>query len=106
MIPYLYSLVFRILSGEPYRKTTPTQLRWYSGFFCFLPVFMFGFGRLGEPLLDRANGLRVWFYVIGTTLVLGLCLFVWAKYVPAMASWILGVIVWTIAFVLSFSGKL
>jgi hypothetical protein len=102
----LVRLLFRILSGEPYRKATPTELRWYSGLFCFLPVFGFVFVHFGSSFLDRASGLGVWFYAMAAMLAVFCFLSIWTKYVPAMTSWILGAVVWTIAFVLSFSGRL
>ncbi len=90
----LISLLMRILLGERYRKATPRELRWYGGFFLFLPIWMALFVHFGGSFLDRAGAVGVWFYGMGWILIAGLVLAVWAKFVPALVSWILGAIVW------------
>src|SRR5947209_2612153 len=73
----LISLLFRIASGEPFRHATPGERRWYAAFFLFLPIYLFSFAHLT----------------------------IWARYVPAIASVVLGVLVWAITFWMSFTGR-
>src|SRR6266513_3697921 len=105
MPPWLLVWIARFASGERFRKATPAELRWYSGFFVFIPIFSSLFVLLGHSLLDRAGPVGIWFYVMGCLLVAGACLAVWARFIPATVSWIVGAIVWLIALGLAFTGK-
>jgi len=102
----LVLLLFRILRGERFRKATDTEKRWYGGSFVFMPILMFSFVRLGHSFLDRASPVGIWFYMMGWLLVLGVCLFVWARYIPAIISVMIGIMVWAITFWMSFTGRL
>jgi hypothetical protein len=102
----LLHLLFRILSGEPYRKATPTQLRWYSAAFAFIPIWMVLFVDVGRSYLDKANGVGIWFYVMGCLLTAGLCLVVWVRFVPTAVSWVFAAIVWIITLFLALTNRL
>jgi len=101
----LISLLFRIASGERLRKATPGELRWYTGFFFFMPIFMFVVVNLGHSYLDRASGVGIWFYMMASLLVLGSCHFLWARYIPATVSVILGIAVWGVMIWMSCTDR-
>jgi hypothetical protein len=103
---WFFSLLFRAASGERFRKATSVERRWYGGFFVFLPVFLFSFAHFGHSFLGRASPIGIWFYMMGGVLVLGICLFVWARYIPAIVSLILGVVVWAVIIWMLFTGRL
>ena len=105
MPAWLLIWIARFASGERFRKATPAELRWYSGAFAFIPIYLAFFAYGGHSFLDRANAVGVWFYLMSCLLVAGLSLAVWAKFVPAVVSWVLGVIVWAVAFWLAFTCK-
>jgi hypothetical protein len=102
----LVGLLLRILSGERYRKSTPAERRWGGGFFLFMPVFIFVGVHLAHKHIERANSVGVWFYMMVYLLIWSAFLFVWARYVPAMVSLMLGIITWIITIWASFTGRL
>ena len=102
----LFRLLFRILSGEPYRKATPTELRWYSGAFALLPLWLVLFVHVGHSYLDGAGGVGIWLYMMGCVGVAALCTFVWARLIPASVSWIVAVVFWVVTVGLAFAGRL
>ena len=101
----LFRLLFRILSGEPYRKATPAELRWYSGAVAFLPVWLGLFVRVGHSYLEQAGGLGIWLYAMAGIGVVILWLAVWARFVPAAVSWAVAALVWIVALYLAFTGR-
>jgi hypothetical protein len=98
----LFKLLFRILSGEPYRKATPAELRWYSAALVFLPIYMGGAVYLGNSFLRRASGVGVWLFTMTSVLVAGLAVAVWGRFVPTFVSAIVAVIVWIVAIWLAW----
>jgi hypothetical protein len=104
-MPWLALFLARLASGERFRKATPGERRWYGGFFVFLPVFMFSFVHQGNSFLDKAGPVGIWFYLMGCLLVLGACLFLWSKYIPATVSLAIGVVVWAVTVWMSFTGR-
>ena len=105
-MPWLGLFILRLLMGERFRKATPKELRWYSGAFAFLPIWMALFVRIGHSYLDRAGAIGIWLY--GMSFILGglFWLAVWARFVAADVSWWVGGVVWVIALCLAFSGRL
>jgi hypothetical protein len=94
----LFQLLFRILSGERYRKATPAERRWYGAAFVFLPIFLLGFAFLGNSYLERAGGFGIWLYAMACLLVAALVIAAWARYVPPRVSAIAALVVWVITF--------
>jgi hypothetical protein len=105
MRPWIFIWIARWASGERFRKATPAEQRWYSAFFLFVPIYMFSFARLGHSYLERAGIVGIWFYMMGCLAVLGLCTFLWARYIPALVSVIVGIVVWGVTVWLSFTGR-
>ena len=101
-----FRLLFRILSGEPYRKATPTELRWYSGAFAFLPIWLVLFTRVGHSYLDRAGGFGIWLYMMGCIGVAALWLAVWTRFVPPVVSWTVAAMVWLVTLSLALTGRI
>lgn len=82
------------------------ELRWYSGAFVFIPLWI-AFGvYFGHSFLDRAGAVGIWFYWMGYILVAGIFLAVWAKLVPCVVSCILGGVVWAVSLWFAFTHKL
>ena len=106
MPPWLIMWIARFASGERFRKATPRELRLGSAMFAFAPIFIFIFGYLGHSFLDRLSAVGIWFYIMGSLLVAGLCLSGWVKLVPAVVSWIIAAIAWITALCLAFAGRL
>ena len=102
----LLPLLIRILSGERYRKATPAELRWASAVFAFIPVWGALGIYLGHSYLDHANPFGIWIFMMSCLLIAFIWLYVWTRFVPAMASWILGAIIWLAVLVLAFTGHI
>jgi hypothetical protein len=104
----LIGLIIRILSGEPYRKATPWELRFYSATFAIIPIMLLlvSFFPGVFSYIDKLGtvGLYVWWFVcVGV----GIALFaVWLKLVPAAVSWTLATVAWVAVIWLAFAGKL
>ena len=86
----------RLLIGRHYRKATSKELRWYSGFFLFIPIWGAVFVYFGHSYLDRTGAVGIWFCAMGGLLVAYLWLWFWARFVPAFVSWWLAGFVWVI----------
>jgi hypothetical protein len=95
----------RLLMGDHYRKTTPTERRWLSGTILFLPIWIWAFAHIGRSYLDRAGAVGIWLYMMGCGLVGILGLWVWVKFVPAKVSWWLAVFVWGITLWLAVTNR-
>ena len=105
-MPWLSLFILRLLMGERFRKATPTELRWYSGSFALLPIWMAVFVRFGHSYLNHASAVGIW--LLGMGFILGgfLWLAVWAKVIPSNVSWWVGGVVWIIALWLAFTNRL
>lgn len=95
-----------LLSGERPRKATPTELRWYSAEFLFIPIWMTMFVYIGRTYLDRVDAIGIWLYImaflfVGFVLVAG-----WARFVSANVSWCIGGLVWVVTLFLAITGRL
>ncbi len=102
----LIGLLSRILSGEPYRKATPRELRWYSALFALLPVWLVIFVYVGKSWLDHASGIGIGLYLMGSGLGGLLILAMWARFVPAKISWLAAAVIWSVTLYLAITGKL
>jgi len=89
-----------------FRKARPGELRWYSAFFAFIPIWGALGIYFGHSYLDRAAPLRLWLYATSALLVLSVWLWVWAKFVPAKVSWSIGAVVWLITLWLALTDRL
>jgi hypothetical protein len=105
MPPWLLIWIARWASGERFRKATPAEWRWYTALVVFMPVYAFSFIRLGHSYLARAGAVGVWFYMMGSLAGLGLCTFVWTRFVPAFVSVMVAVVVWGLLLWLSLTGR-
>jgi hypothetical protein len=105
-MPWLSLFILRLLMGERFRKATPTELRWYSGGFAFLPVWMALFVYLGHSYLNHASAIGIFGYMMVCLLVGFLWLAAWARFIPSDVSWWVGGVVWVIALWLAFTGRL
>jgi len=105
-MPWLSLFILRLLMGERFRKATPSELRWYSAWFAFLPIWLALSVEIGHSYLDRAGPIGIWLYAMSIIVVGFLWLAAWAKFVSSTVSWWIGGIVWVIALRLAFSGRL
>jgi len=105
-MPWLALFILRLMMGERFRKATPTELRWYSGGFAFLPIWMALFVHLGHSYLEHAGGIGIFGYMMAFILGAFLLLAVWARFIPSDVSWWVGGVIWVIALWLAFTGRL
>jgi hypothetical protein len=105
-MPWLSLFILRLLMGERFRKATPTELRWYSGGFAFVPIWMALFVYIGHSYLHRAGPIGIWLFGMGFILGGFLWLAAWVRFVSSDVSWWVGGFVWVVALWLAFSGRL
>src|SRR5258705_11836239 len=104
---WLTLLVARLASGDRLRKATPGEYRYFAAYFFLIPIFgALAVILLGTRFLDVANAFTLWAFLtaFGAALVFGST--IWARFVPAKVSWILGGIVWLVAVSLALLGHL
>ena len=94
------------MMGERFRKATPKELRWYSGAFAFIPVWMALSVRIESSYFDHASGFGIWLFMMGCFVVGFLWLAAWVRFVSSDVSWWVGGIVWVIALYLAITGRL
>jgi hypothetical protein len=104
---WLFNLILRILAGEPYRKATPRELRFYSTIFALIPSLISLiclFPRAFSYIFKLSTiGLYVfWFVCIGIGMA---SLFAWVKFIPAVVNWALAALAWIGVIWLTLSGK-
>src|ERR1017187_9783196 len=106
MFSWLTVLLGRIAGGEPLEPARHGDYRmWFSSFF-LLPVLTFIFAKVGALSSITTSAFRIWFtfFVLA---VIGLV--VWAissRFVPALVSLILAIIVWSVGVWMAWHGKL
>src|SRR5271155_3611345 len=105
-MPWLGLFIIRLLMGERFRKATPTELRWYSGGFASLPIWMVLFVRLGHSYLDHAGAIGIFGYMMVCLLVGFAWLAAWARFIPSDVSWWIGGVIWLITLWLAFTNRL
>jgi hypothetical protein len=112
MLPVIagFSVLLRLAMGRRLRKATTKELRWYSAFFAFLPIWMVLFANLGPGLgpsrFDRIGLVGLWFCAMAIILGVSMSLWGWAKFVPAKVSWWIGGVIWSITIGLAFTDRL
>jgi hypothetical protein len=94
MFDYLLGILARWSSGERFRKSTPADWRYQSGFFFLLPVAIMAVIYFGHPFMEHASATQIFLAMTGFIIGFTAALFTWAKFVPAMVSVILGIIAW------------
>jgi hypothetical protein len=105
-MPWLSLFVLRLLMGERFRKATPAELRFYSGFFAFTPIWLLLFAYFLHSYLDHAGAVGIFGYLM--LFLIGFCLWLamWAKFVSSNVSWWLGGFVWAVTLWLAFTNQL
>jgi hypothetical protein len=102
---WVVSLITRIINGERFRKATPSEYRFYSAFFMFMPVFLILGAELGKPIFDSAKPIGIWIFFTSVWSVFFFGLLFWSKRVPAKISWTLGGVIWAITIYLATANK-
>ncbi|HXT39177.1 MAG TPA: hypothetical protein VN887_04050 [Candidatus Angelobacter sp.] len=105
-MPWLGLFILRLMMGERFRNATPTELRWYSGCFAFMPIWGALFVYIGHSFLERAGAIGIFGYMMGFILGGFLWLGLWARFVSSNVSWWIGGVVWLITLWLAFTGRL
>jgi len=104
MPAWLLIWIARFASGERFRKATPEELRSNAAFFLFIPIWGACFVKtLG--FMDRSGVISIWLMVTAAGAVLLGGSHLWAKFVPAKFSWIMGGAVWAIVVILALLGR-
>ena len=106
MPPWLIIWSARFSSGERFRKATPEEMRWFSAYFVLLPPVCGVAGLLGHRILDTGGYWTIVLYVAVWVVIIWVATKLWARFIPAKASWILGAIEWAGLFCLALTGRL
>jgi hypothetical protein len=94
MPPWLIIWIARFTSGEGFRKATPTDWRFHTGFFVLLPIFVIVGVCFGHSFLDRAGAVLIWLTATVAMIIFLAVGYIWARFVPAAISLVLGIIAW------------
>ena len=81
-------------------------MRTFGALFVVLPVGVTVMDLLGHRILDRGTYWSIVLYTAATVTVVWTAFRVWAHFIPAKVSWILGGIEWATLFYLALSGRL
>jgi Na+/melibiose symporter-like transporter len=101
-----WNLLFRILSGERFRKATAAERSFYSAYFLFIPIWGAFFVWFATKFMSRANSFSLWVFVTVAGIILIFGSFNWGRFVPEKVTWILGGIVWAITLFLALTGRI
>ena|ERR1039457_5980359 len=102
----LFRLLFRLLSGERFRKATRGEQRFYSAYFLFIPLWGAFFVWFGIKFMDRSGGFLLWMWMTIAAAILFFSSFYWGKLVPEKVSWIFGGIIWAVVLFLALTGRI
>lgn len=94
------------LFRDRFRKSTPKELRWYSAFFAFMPIWGALCIYFGHSYLDRAGPVGLWLCAMGAMLGFSVWIWVWTRFVSAKVSWWFGGCVWLVTLWLALSNRL
>ena len=97
MPPWFTIWIARFASGERMRKTESADFRYWFGVLFLFPLTVGLFIRFGAQLFDRSTFV-VW---LGVALLAVASFFLaklWSRFVPAVVSFVLALLVWTVAF--------
>ena len=97
---WLFSLVGRILNGEPLRKAGPADYRFFFAILMLLPVEIaaFAFNPVGKNIMDHGSVVAIWAYNCIAIIVSLAVLIPCAKWVPPAVSLSLAICIWVAAF--------
>ena len=97
---WLFSLIGRIIKGEPLRKAGPADYRFYFAFLMLLPIEVaaFAFNPFGKRVLDYGSSIEIWAYNCAAIVIGIVALLLCAKYIPATISMALAICIWASAF--------
>src|SRR5208283_1949473 len=97
MPSWIFIWLLRLLRGERFEKAKPSDYRFFSGSFVLIPVFV-GIIPLSFNWSQTANAFELWLaFIIGMVLFL-FTTSLWARFVPLRVSYVLGTILWLVAF--------
>jgi hypothetical protein len=90
----------RWVSGERLRKATSRDYRYHFGVFALFPVMLSALVILpaGRNIMDHGSAVAVWVYLVAAMLAMFGITILWAKWIPAGVSFVLGICVWAAAF--------
>jgi len=94
MPPWLLIWFARWSSGERFRKATPADWRFHLGFFVLFPIYMVVGVYFGHSFLDRAGAVLIWLAATLSLIIFLVVGYLWARFVPAVVSFALGIIAW------------
>ena len=106
MHPWLIVYLLRRASGERFRTATPKEMRWWSGYFVLLPAFGAVFSFVDSVLGPVVRYWPMVAYAAAFVISIWIAVKLWARYVPAKVSWIIGAVEWAILFYLGLTGRL
>jgi len=95
MPPWLYIWIARFSSGEQFRKATPADWRFHTGFFVLVPIYMIVGVYFGHSFLERAGAVLIWLVATLSMIIFIAAGYFWARFIPAAVSLILGIVAWT-----------
>jgi hypothetical protein len=96
MPPWLTIWIIRFVSGERFRKATPRDNRFWSGFFFLFPIYFFVMMAFERPFLHNASAVTIWLVLTPVCVALVFGSFLWARLVPARISWTLAAVAWPV----------
>jgi len=106
MPPWLAIWIARFAAGERFQRADRIDYRIWFGLFFLLPVGVALWVYYGQSYVSRASGMGVWFLLFISMLVFLAFSTLWARFVPALISLLLGIVTWFVAFWLAWHGKL
>ena len=102
---WLTNWVARKTPGKPLRKPKTKNLSLYGAIFAFFPIWLF-LSLLSMNFafyhLD-ASALEIWLFPPAWIGIGAVFILVWVRYVPAIVTWVIAAVAWTVTFWLAFS---
>jgi hypothetical protein len=106
MPPWLFIWILRWSRGERFRKATPQELRWYSGYFALILLYGACFLYFGKPILDHGSYWAILFWTSVCVVAAFIITRSWARLVTPTVSWVIGGIEWSVLLFLALTGRL
>ncbi len=103
---WLVMLITRLAFGERVEKPTPKENRLASAYFLFFPIFGVVAVKFGGKFIHGASDSVYVLIGLATMAVIYFFVSVWAKLIPAMATWILASVAWAAIIYGAFHGSL
>jgi hypothetical protein len=95
-MPWFVLFMFRLASGERFRKATEAERRCFAASFLFVPITLGLFMYVVLCFMDKAHAVANWSFVTAGFTGTFLGVTQWPKYFSARASLMLGAIVWAV----------